>query len=54
MRQQEGPSLRHPVIEGLEGSQCSFCNDGQLVQERYKGNTAVVCENCHTPNAQVW
>ncbi|RZV11167.1 hypothetical protein BDK88_2405 [Natrinema hispanicum] len=42
------------LLELLEGTSCSFCEDGHLVQERYKGNEAVICSGCGTPGAQVW
>ncbi|WP_255170502.1 HVO_A0556 family zinc finger protein [Natrononativus amylolyticus] len=38
----------------LEGRPCGFCADGTLVQRRYKGNRAVVCDRCETPQIQLW
>ncbi|MGQ3414378.1 HVO_A0556 family zinc finger protein [Natrinema sp. LN54] len=42
------------VLDALEGDACSYCEDGTLVRDRYHGNAAVVCDDCHTPGAQVW
>ncbi|SDC10128.1 HVO_A0556 family zinc finger protein [Natrinema hispanicum] len=42
------------LLEILEETACSFCDDGNLVRDQYKGNEAVVCVSCGTPNAQVW
>ena len=49
-----GDAVVHPVIDALEGADCSFCDDGTLVREEYKGKNAVVCESCDTPGAQLW
>ncbi|WP_331250851.1 HVO_A0556 family zinc finger protein [Natrinema pallidum] len=54
MQQQEcGPDLR-PVVAALTGTDCSFCDEGMLVQGTYKGNNAVLCDACETPGAQFW
>ncbi|GAB3021995.1 HVO_A0556 family zinc finger protein [Natronobiforma cellulositropha] len=42
------------VLATLEHSSCTFCDDGVLVRDVYKGNDAVVCANCGVPGAQVW
>ena len=44
----------HPIIDALEGTNCPFCDNGTLVRSVYKGNTAVVCDACDVPGAQVW
>lgn len=44
----------HPVLAALEGDACSFCDAGTLVRGEYKGNAAVVCDDCQTPGAQLW
>ncbi|WP_169331193.1 HVO_A0556 family zinc finger protein [Natrinema versiforme] len=54
MQRQESGSDLHPVIDALEGTDCSFCDGGELVQDSYKGNDAVVCDVCGTPGAQLW
>lgn len=38
----------------LEGSECEFCSDGELVRATYKGNAAIVCNTCESPTAQFW
>ncbi|MDQ2052609.1 HVO_A0556 family zinc finger protein [Natronolimnohabitans sp. A-GB9] len=55
MQPSEGSTTTtHPVITALRNSDCAFCEDGKLTEEMYKGNTAVVCDNCGTPGAQIW
>lgn len=43
-----------PIIEELLGAECVWCELGELALEAYKGDTAVVCDNCGTPAARVW
>lgn len=38
----------------LEQDSCAFCAGGTLVRERYRGNDAVVCDQCGTPAMQLW
>ncbi|MFB1066364.1 HVO_A0556 family zinc finger protein [Natrinema sp. H-ect4] len=52
--QQQGTELAQLAISSLEGTDCSFCADGELTQDTYKGNDAVVCDACDTPGAQFW
>lgn len=33
---------------------CFDCEDGTLERDTYKGNEAVVCDECGTPRAQSW
>ncbi|WP_323171060.1 HVO_A0556 family zinc finger protein [Natrialba sp. PRR66] len=42
------------LLSLLEGRPCPACTDGELERDRYKGNRAVVCDSCGTPQAQVW
>jgi len=42
------------VVRRLEGQDCQWCTDGRLERGRYKGNVAVICEDCDTPAAQLW
>ena len=42
------------VLARLEGRACAFCSTGELVRSTYKGNDAVVCEDCGTPRVQFW
>ncbi|WP_339104235.1 HVO_A0556 family zinc finger protein [Haloterrigena salinisoli] len=44
----------HPVVDSLEGTSCTFCDDGELERGVYKGKTAVICDSCETPGAQLW
>ncbi|QLG48931.1 HVO_A0556 family zinc finger protein [Natrinema halophilum] len=52
--QQDQPDQSTTLLARLEDTACSFCDDGRLVREEYKGNAAVVCTNCGTPAAQIW
>ncbi|WP_343192868.1 HVO_A0556 family zinc finger protein [Haloterrigena sp. H1] len=52
LREQTDQSTK--LLELLESTSCSFCDDGLLVRDRYKGHEAVVCSSCWTPGAQVW
>lgn len=54
MQRQERDPTPQPVIAALEGQECSFCGDGKLVRNTYKGNDAVICDACDTPGAQFW
>ncbi|WP_425600753.1 HVO_A0556 family zinc finger protein [Natrinema longum] len=40
--------------DALEGSICTFCEEGELLRDSFKGNDAVICDACGTPGAQVW
>lgn len=40
------------LFDKLEGRGCEYCEDGELVVERYEGDRAVVCEGCGTPAAR--
>ncbi|RQG96030.1 HVO_A0556 family zinc finger protein [Natrarchaeobius chitinivorans] len=42
------------VVDALVGGNCSYCEDGTLVRDSYKGNAAAVCDCCETPAVQVW
>jgi len=54
MQLTDDTAVDSPVLEALEGNTCLFCEDGVLLQDRYKGKQAVICDSCHTPGAQVW
>ncbi|WP_191967162.1 MULTISPECIES: HVO_A0556 family zinc finger protein [Haloferax] len=41
------------LLNRLDEDNCSFC-DGDLVVSTYKGNDAVVCDECGTPTIQLW
>jgi len=42
------------ILRQLRGTTCPSCEDGTLVLGTYKGNRAVLCEDCETPRAQLW
>ncbi|MFC3960091.1 HVO_A0556 family zinc finger protein [Halovivax cerinus] len=42
------------VLHRLRGDRCPHCEDGTLVLGTYKGNRAVLCDDCETPRAQLW
>ena len=45
---------RDAVMESVLQGTCSYCGRDSLARESYKGNDAVVCEDCGTPAAQFW
>ncbi|WP_167599459.1 HVO_A0556 family zinc finger protein [Halorussus marinus] len=50
-------SARHAtdsVLATLAGDDCDWCSSGTLVRGRFKGDDAVVCEDCETPAVRVW
>ena len=47
------PSGRQ-VLRRLAGRECPLCSAGELVESTYKGNRAVVCDDCGTPQVQFW
>jgi hypothetical protein len=42
------------LLASLVGDECSWCAAGTLAHEEFKGDEAVVCEECGTPGARVW
>ncbi|WP_338032986.1 HVO_A0556 family zinc finger protein [Haloterrigena salina] len=42
------------LLTRLEHRSCTFCDEGSLVRGQYKGNDAVVCDQCRTPMMQIW
>ncbi len=54
MKQEGHDAVAHPALTALEGADCAFCAEGELVRDVYKGNAAVVCDACETPGAQSW
>jgi len=42
------------LLTALEGRDCRHCVAGTLVRTQYKGNLAVCCPACETPQAQLW
>lgn len=47
-------SAGRQMLSLLEGRSCGFCDGGALERAEYKGNEAVVCDQCGTPRAQLW
>ncbi|WP_170977271.1 HVO_A0556 family zinc finger protein [Halorussus salinisoli] len=43
-----------PVLAALVGDDCSWCASGALAREEFKGDAAVVCNECGTPTVRVW
>ncbi|WP_198667899.1 HVO_A0556 family zinc finger protein [Saliphagus sp. LR7] len=43
---------RDPVLAVLEGDDCTHCDSGTLTRDDYKGDDAVVCEECGVPGAR--
>ena len=44
-----------PIVEQLRGTDCQYdeCG-GTLRREAFKGDEAVVCEDCGTPAVRLW
>ncbi|WP_191965514.1 MULTISPECIES: HVO_A0556 family zinc finger protein [Haloferax] len=41
------------LLKKLGDDECVYC-DGDLVESTYKGNDAVICDDCGTPAIQLW
>ena len=42
------------LLGSLVGNDCSWCTAGTLARGEFKGDDAVVCDECGTPGARVW
>ncbi|USZ67367.1 hypothetical protein NGM10_11565 [Halorussus salilacus] len=42
------------LLAALVGDDCNWCARGTLARGEFKGDDAVVCEECDTPAARVW
>lgn len=42
------------VLAVLAGTDCDWCGAGTLVREEFKGDDAMVCDDCGTPAVRVW
>lgn len=47
-------TARTSVIAELRHTQCRWCASGTLLEARFKGNAALVCDECGTPGVQFW
>lgn len=45
---------RRRLFEQLADQECGFCSGGSLVRAQFRGNDAVVCEECGTPAVRLW
>ncbi|WMT07495.1 hypothetical protein NP511_00480 [Natrinema thermotolerans] len=45
---------REAALDEIVQGTCTYCEANALVRDTYKGNAAVVCEDCGTPAAQFW
>jgi hypothetical protein len=54
MQQISSQNTSESVLAALVGDECSWCASGTLARETFKGDDAVVCENCGTPAVRVW
>lgn len=41
-------------VAALVGGECSWCVNGELKKDEFKGDEAAVCDDCGTPAARVW
>lgn len=42
------------LLAALAGDDCGWCDAGTLARGEFKGDDAVVCDDCGTPAARVW
>ena len=54
MQQVPSQNSPEPLFAALVGDDCRWCATGTLAREAFKGDDAVVCEDCGTPAARVW
>jgi hypothetical protein len=54
MQQVPSNDASESPLAALAGDDCRWCATGTLARESFKGDAAVVCENCGTPAARVW
>jgi len=54
MQQVSSQDTSDAVLTALVGDDCSWCGAGTLAREEFKGDAAVVCEECGTPAVRVW
>ncbi len=45
---------RNAVVDCLVGQSCAHCESGELVRGSFKGNVAVVCEECDAPTMRLF
>ena len=43
-----------PVLAVPVGDDCPWCATGTLARGEFRGDDAVVCEECETPAVRVW
>lgn len=43
-----------PLLALVEGTECTWCEDGRLIISSYKNDPAAVCSECGTPGVRVW
>ncbi|WP_049888642.1 HVO_A0556 family zinc finger protein [Natronococcus occultus] len=51
---QSGVGNQRQLLAILAGRPCPVCSDGELERGEYKDNAAAICDECGTPQAQVW
>jgi hypothetical protein len=54
MQQVSSQDASDALLAALVGDDCSWCATGTLAREEFRGDDAVVCEDCGTPAARVW
>lgn len=54
MQQVPSQDASESLLATLVGGDCRWCATGTLAREEFKGDAAVVCENCGTPAVRVW
>ena len=45
---------RSSILAELRHTECRWCASGTLDVARFKGNAALVCDECGTPGVQLW
>lgn len=54
MQPVSSPEADDSLLAALAGDDCRWCATGTLSRRQFKGDDAVVCEDCGTPAARVW
>jgi len=54
MQSVSSPETSESLLATLVGDDCRWCADGTLERGEFKGDDAVVCDECGTPAARVW
>jgi hypothetical protein len=54
MQQIASQDASKSLLGSLVGDDCDWCGAGTLERGEFKGDEAVVCDDCGTPVARIW